>query len=131
MKQFRTLTTAILFAITLCCLPGCAAWFDPRQKELEPYVETNPSPQAIVGLWHHRHPSESTASTVLFRENGTGIWKPKGGGTVSFSYVYTGNGVWKRETNDGLNHTYKIAKGKLLQFAPAGNALVYDRQTIE
>lgn len=130
-KNLRTFITVISAVATAFGLSGCGA-YDPRQEALEPYVETNPSPQAIAGLWHHRHPSKSFTGTLLFRENGTGLYKPKGMEVISFMYEYAGNGVWRRLSQDGLRHIFKIANGKLLMYMPLGNAaVVFERQPSE
>jgi|GEM_PF-2024123 hypothetical protein len=129
MKQFRLLTKVLLVAITACCISGCAG--DPRAVLLEPYVETNPSPKAIVGLWNTK--KSNWSSTILFRTNGTGLysWRswnqwPKDQ-TESFTYEYIGNGKWRTSAHPGT--VFKIAKGQLLHIADwGGGPQVYDRK---
>ena len=125
--NLRLLIATIFVGLSTCCFTSCAWMFDPRQKALEPHVETNPSPQAIVGFWHHKHPTEpNTALSILFRSNGTGVKKRIGSDPFSFTYVYEGNGEWRLNSLNGNRYICKIANGKLLEYAPAGNAFVYD-----
>jgi hypothetical protein len=123
MKQFRLLTQLFIFAITACCISGCAG--DPRAVLLEPYVETNPSPKAIVGLWNSKYSTYST--TLLFRNNGTGLhsWN-KDEKPVSFTYEYIGNGKWRTSLHQGT--VFKIAKGQLMLYMWPCKPQIFDRK---
>lgn len=130
MKQFRLLTQVLLVAITACCISGCAS--DPRAVLLEPYVETNPSPKAIVGLWNCKHMwnyKNGSNMTILFRTNGTGLysWK-KDMNPNSFTYVYIGNGEWTISLFSGSGAVFKIAKGQLMLYMWPAKPVIFDRE---
>ena len=121
MKQFRLLTQLFIFAITACCISGCAG--DPRAVLLEPYVETNPSPKAIVGLWNYKN------RTILFRTNGTGLYSwEKDMNPISFTYEYSGNGEWRTSLFAGTGAVFKIAKGQLMFYIWLAKPVSFDRK---
>src|SRR3954471_19490854 len=99
-KQITTLCLTAMAAFSL--LTGCAS-SDPRIKMVEPFAETNPSPTAIEGMWHYKHPGEGAFSgvshTVLFKKDGVFYHKSRQGfaGNVDvpmsqYTYQYVGNG---------------------------------------
>jgi hypothetical protein len=109
MNPIRVLSNVLIIATVACGMSGCAV--DSRAALLEPYVEINPSPKAIVGLWNRKVSGHST--TILFRKNGTGVhsWN-KNEKPMSFVYEYTGKGTWKTSLHEGT--VFKIAKEHLL-----------------
>ncbi len=128
-KVIRILAVPLL----LFCKTGCV--HDERGATLEPYADTDPNPQAIIGLWNGKwtYKSSTNSSTILFRRNGTGLiyhdnprlklQKP-----ISFSYEYVGNGIWK--TSLPNYNKFRIAKGYLLRFYPTWTQS-YDRQSLD
>ena len=123
MKLFQLLTQVVIFAITACCISACAG--DPRAVLLEPYVETNPPPNAIVGLWNSKYSTYST--TILFRKNGTGLYSwNKDANPISFTYEYGAKGEWKTSLHGGI--VFKIAKGQLMLYMWPCKPQIFDRK---
>jgi uncharacterized lipoprotein YehR (DUF1307 family) len=125
MTPYRIVVRILIISIVCCGLPGCAG--DPRAALLEPYVEINPSPKAIVGLWNWKSPGYSI--TILFRKNGTGLYSwNKNEKPLSFTYEYTGNGIWRISLQHGT--VFKISKGHLLMKV-YWSQIVFDRQPLD
>jgi hypothetical protein len=125
MNPLRILSYVLIIATVTCGVSGCA--LDPRVALLEPYVEVNPSPKAIVGLWNRKVSGHST--TILFRKNGTGLhsWN-KNEKPMSFVYEYKGKGTWKTSLHEGT--VFKIAKEHLLM-NQYGIKVVFDPQPLD
>jgi hypothetical protein len=77
--QHSILATLLLLLVSLssCVAP------DARFSSLSTHVDRNPSPQAILGMWHFRHPtSQSLRTTLYFKADGTYLQKGKWGGSM-------------------------------------------------
>jgi hypothetical protein len=112
---------AALFFLTW--LPGCVLRdISPQYALLHAQAETDPHPDAIVGMWHKqggpRAPESKTS--VLFRRDGTGMEKefrvypdrPRVDvPPVTFTYRYKGNGLWMDSGGD----KYWLSSGFLLR----------------
>ena len=109
--------------LTLCIaaimpLSGCAPshFPDSRYAALSASAESNPAPEAIVGMWHRRDQSGNTNS-FFFKPDGTGYSKAKivfeGYGDsplAEFKYWYTGGGAWMNSNSV----RFRLANGSLL-----------------
>lgn len=129
---------ALLILTAVSGLSSCLAWTDPEYDRLVSRVETNPSPDKIVGLWLDTTPSawSSTRITKLFRPSGSGrqrtvlsVAKDEPN-DITFNWRYVGHGKWSMP---GLEDrvTWQIADGKLLESghgALGSSKLVFDRQ---
>lgn len=130
--RFLTIFAAISITVALTACGG----IDPKVKMLEPYVEANPFPTAIEGMWHWRNLSGVGAGgshSLLFTKEGTVYWKSKQGigGDVDVpmlkaGYKYIGNGVWTTEHQPFPR--LRLAKGHLISYGPFGPWGAFERQ---
>ncbi|MGV3660427.1 MAG: hypothetical protein ACO1TE_09575 [Prosthecobacter sp.] len=106
------------FLLSQCVLTNT----DPGYLELEKTADRNPSPDAIVGMWHRvdsRKVLKDSTTSYLFKSDGTmhalnqTLLLGMGGSAPRQSnhYYYAGNGVWRLRNS---NIQYRISHGKLL-----------------
>lgn len=120
----------LLLALLLFSHVSCTV--DPLVKTLEPYVERNPRPDAIVGMWH-ADKGGGFSESLLFKRNGDCVSRlitadyfgnrnaPQ---TQTYFWTYKGNGEWAVTIPAAWAGTtdekYKIAKGRLIAYGTGG-----------
>lgn len=124
----KSVAELILAFAVLSSLSGCAIREDSTYySQLAPRAETNPSPTAIVGMWHYNGDSRAkkSSTSLLFRSNGEGLYRGRYQYTdgvfstvgemtpTEFTWHYEGGGKW----SDSIGGTYQMADGKLLRSA--------------
>ena len=88
--------------LVLVLLPSCAN-VDPDFSAYEPRMPSDPRPNAILGMWHHKNQegwlAENTTS-LLFKTDGT-VYAYNSSGSNQFSpfhatgtWIYEGGGWW-------------------------------------
>ena len=125
--SFRVATSTIMALSGAACLTSCATMnthISPEFAALQQKVETDPAPDAIVGMWHREARPGLSGSQVslLFRRGGNGMmtqnlvepdWGFRQVEPIRFTYSYQGNGVWI----DSYAQKYRLADGALLREA--------------
>jgi hypothetical protein len=114
---------------------GCTVTlYSEEYKKLQGLVETNPSEDALVGMWTRREVSGSAVANnaILFRSDHTGItkftaddsdpllgWMGSSDNLTSeigaFNWNYVGNGMWQMKNSKGRIDECRLAQGKLLR----------------
>jgi hypothetical protein len=115
----------------LLTLSSCAN-FDLEYSKLEAVAETNPKPDAIVGMWHRKATDGwglQLRQSFLFNRDGTGVdsyyhsdWMiGQAEQTTRFTWNYAGNGVWRTKSTEAHGATWELrmSQGKLIRKAPA------------
>lgn len=119
--------------IVATAVTGCS-YTDPREPALRSSIESNPSPDAIVGMWHWQNPEVSNVKySILFASDGKILLKlPKYNTPFDGHYSYTGNGTWTAKfVYLPTKMMFQIASGKLIQTVEGGgtiNTRVFERQ---
>jgi hypothetical protein len=111
----------------LLTLSSCAN-FDLEYSKLEAVADTNPKPDAIVGMWHRKATDGwglQLRQSFLFNRDGTGVdsyyhsdWMiGMQEATYKFTWKYAGNGVWRTQSPDISNYDWewRISQGKLIR----------------
>lgn len=131
-KLLRVICCLIALTVTVF-VPGCSV-VDNRYAALEPHIESDPAPNAIVGMWHRRRAEFKDRASILFTSDGTVHMKFKSNfsdATRKMPYNYTGNGVWLVQTEAyGVNWSYQLANGSLIETVKSPGSViknVYDR----
>lgn len=116
--KFTAIIRGAFLAVAALFLTSCAAHhYDTGYKELVGKIETNPSADAIVGMWHRKGEGKvggllpfTYHLTVLLREDGTGLENGHGKGVgsvevedkaIPIRWAYRGGGVWVVWLADG------------------------------
>jgi hypothetical protein len=142
MKALKTL----LFLFALLSLASCAST-DPSFQSLAAVAETNPKPDAIVGLWHRKASygmGGKSSSTLLCRSDGTILRDILATDALShtddqdtsgkWTWHYQGGGVWHPKLH-GLHYGEKwilandhlLTSGHTDAFGLAKYFYVYER----
>ncbi len=117
----RFLSVCALLSLATSC-----AFIDPNYQKLLPLAETNPDPEAIVGMWHRKSTDYIGAiyrQSYLFNRDGTGLLAFHSsdfllGATeqdLPFTWKYHGGGVWKSRFTNGASIELRLSQGKLLR----------------
>lgn len=122
MAQKLPICTFIFAAATvlLPCFTGCAT-HDAQASGLMQQVERNPSPTAVVGMWHTN--TQNLKTTLLFKSDGQVFVKDTNVGgqdhpVESYSYSYKGNGLWEIESAEGAHLHVYVANDRLITETP-------------
>lgn len=128
--------SSILQSILLTCvLTGCGANIVTGEyKQLQPFIEPNPPPDAVVGMWTRREAFGSTVAnnSILFRGDHSGLtkltaddsdpilgWMGSSDDLKSeigaFQWEYAGSGVWRMKNARGRVDECRLAQGKLMR----------------
>lgn len=109
---FRAVRTLAATFLLSAGLTQCVS-YDTEYKALAATAETNPSKDAIVGMWHRREDDGGnlavdirTRTSVLFKPDGTTVstWQmivdgvsetPADSKPTAGRWTYTGNGLWQ------------------------------------
>jgi hypothetical protein len=130
--------------VLLLLVPGVScSTYDSEYRELAAVAETNPKPQAIVGMWHRRASDGwgmQVRESYLFNRDGTGLLDyhhrdPLVGTedkTMPFTWTYAGGGIWKTKYTDpdpaySYIPEWRISQGKLLLKGGLGHSEVMER----
>ena len=128
-KMYKSLIFRLSVFLSAAHLVGCVT-YDPKYQEFEQRAERNPSPTAIVGMWHKPNPPQS----ALFTSDGKLYWKAAVGiGHLidpnylppPMAYEYVGDGVWTI-SNDKL-WKFKVSGDHLLVTSTGLINQVFDR----
>lgn len=112
-------------AATLAALTSCET-IDAEYQMLATSAESNPRPDAILGMWHaktYREDGMIIASTILFKKDQTGYWDDLSTGNEwhsdksgRFKWTYASGGIWKTAWDTTRYESeFRIAGSKLLQ----------------
>lgn len=109
------------FVLTQCVLTNT----DPSYVSLEQSAIRDPSPQAIIGMWHrldHRKAAQDSTTSLMFHRDGTletvGQVLLFGRSSDSHQkqrYRYVGDGVWQVI---GTRMEFRLSMGRLLMQLP-------------
>ena len=133
---------AILAFAVASSLSSCGTYYasDPDYPRLIAHAESNPRPDAIVGMWHRQltvlgSPSYESLlvqanGTVIERESHTPLilpW-PIESQTRVWTWKYSGNGVWMLIHPNGQDSwNYRLAQNHLLREMAPGAGSVFVR----
>jgi hypothetical protein len=121
-----------LVCVLACSISSCEHFYDARFYEHEAYVESSPSEDAIVGMWHRRleYPNEKITieNNILVKSDKTGRTKSTvddrgflGGANDNkadlgpFKWNYLGNGLWHMANDKGRIDECRLSRGRLLR----------------
>lgn len=127
MQVLKTTFRSLFLMLGVFAVVGCTM-YDPKYLDLKQQANRNPSPTAIVGMWHRPGPG---AMSYLFTSEGkfydrsanSKFW---GGDKLSDprTYTYNGNGVW---ADPNWNVNFEVAGEYLLVSFPPNIGFVYER----
>jgi hypothetical protein len=133
MKLSKKARTCLLLLSSIL-LAQCVS-YDSEFKALETVVETNPRPDAIVGMWHRRENDAGnwavdikTRTTLLFKSDGSSVsrWQMFVDGRPEVSeadankhaqsarWSYSGAGTWLLTYPGHKPSKMRLSSGKLL-----------------
>jgi len=144
----RRVILHLVFAILACAIPCSCSTTDPNFDALLATAETNPNPDAILGMWHRRIDNGGnwaidikSRTSWLFTADGKCVTRNQtyidgqlqhystgSGEGVQLTWEYGGDGLWrikKEEFNTNIIRTFRISNGKLLELFRNGGTTAY------
>lgn len=122
--------------LVLSLFPACMSFVDSDFSVYEPQMPSNPRPDAILGMWHHKNQGGmiSASHSIFFKADGTfyfhgGNGNPNAAYNATGTWKYEGAGWWTGHTSDAnknIPRHFRCDGKRLLQYTdPDGGFTVW------